>query len=318
MKTPVLIGSLAASIIPLTDAVALAQADPSPEVEATVEDEGGRDMRFVLRGGAAMQFETSVDNGGEFDLFRANAGVNATTALTPDVELSFRAQYDYELYDFAGNTGFGALDPWEDIHTIGFGAIFSGKLSNDLTLFGGPVMQFAAESGADWKDGFTGGGVIGASYRLSNELTLGGGFGVVNQLEDDAKFFPVIIINWELTDQLRLTSRSGMSATGDAGIELIYDWGGGWETAIGAAYRARRFRLDDSPNAASPDGLGEDESVPLWGRISYHFNSASTFSVIGGATAFGDIELMNDSGQGISKEDYDPAAFVGVLLTLRF
>ena len=44
---------------------------------------------------------------------------------------------------------FGGPDPWDDVHQISLGGIFTYQPANEWSIFGGPVFQFAAEESAD-------------------------------------------------------------------------------------------------------------------------------------------------------------------------
>lgn len=277
---------------------------------------GDSEIMFNIFGGFAHQFRTNIDGGGKFSSSRVGASIGAMTDVTPDFDIRFQFGYEFDHYNFTGSTGIGGPDPWGDIHTIGFGIIFGAHMTNEWKIFGGPVFQFSAESGASFYDGFIGGGFIGTSYDISPDLTIGGGVGVVSQIERSVRVFPVILVKWQITERLKLTTETTAGASGDTGIELVYDWGGGFETAIGGTYRFRRFRLDDG--ALSPEGVGQHSSFPFWVRFGYHFNPNFSVNLHGGVVLGGELRLLDIDGNRIGKEDYDPAGFVGVSGTIRF
>jgi hypothetical protein len=272
-------------------------------------------VRFTVPASAAHVFRTDINRGGSFSLTSIYGGIGATTEIARDVSVSFRFNYSYDDYRFRGNGNLGS-DPWDDIHTVNFGAIVTGALDTDWSLFGGPVFQFAREDGASWSDAFIGGGFIGATYNVSEELTIGGGFGVVSQIEDSARFFPIIVLQWQINDVLSLSTSTASSASGDTGLELVYDLGNNWEAGVGAANRFRRFRLsDDGP---TPDGVGQDTSMPIWGRLTYHANEHASISLRAGALVGGRMRLEDEDGRRIAREGYDAAPFVGIFGQLRF
>jgi opacity protein-like surface antigen len=279
-------------------------------------DEREQIFFLIIPAGFEHQFQTNIDDGGRFRVTRANVSLNLRMPITPDINTSFLFSYGYDRYRFSGTTGFGGMNPWGDIHTLNFGAIFSGHLDEDWMLFGGPVFQIARESGADWSDGFIGGGVGGAIFRVSDDLRIGGGIGAVSQIKDSVRIFPVIVLDWRIAPQLRLTSETAVGGAGDSGIELIYELGGGLEVALGGGYRFRRFRLDDDPPAV--DGVGQDRYIPLWARLGWDVNPNITVNVYGGASLGGRLQLDNSAGTTISRQDYDPAGIVGITGTVRF
>lgn len=273
-----------------------------------------RSVFFSIPTGFEYQFRTDIGSGGRFDVLRANAGLITRIDLPQDMDLSFRLNYSLDDYNFRGSGRFG--DGWDDIHTLGFGAILSAQLSPDWRVFGGPVFQFSRESGASWSRSFIGGGVVGATYQHSDYLTIGGGFGVVSQIEDSARFYPVLILNWRLMDNLTLASTTSMNASGGGGVELIYDVGGGWEAAIGASARYRRFRLDENNDV--PHGVGEERSIPVYGRLSYAFNPQFRLNGYAGVAAAGKLRMEDRSGSRIARRNYDAAPFVGISGVIQF
>jgi hypothetical protein len=304
-----------------TSSSALAQAQPpgEQEVESAADPtQTSREVNFSVSGGAEHQFETGIDGGGEFAVDRFNAGLGVQTNLTEQLQLSLRFNYNLDLFNFDGpalGQSLGA-DPWDDIHTTGAAAIFSAELSDDFTAFGGPVVQFSREAGADWDDSWVAGGVFGATYRFSSELSIGGGGVLTTQIEDHARFSPILIINWKISDDFTLASQTTSNASGRTGIELIYNVGRGWELAAGAASQHSRFRLDsDGP---VPDGVGQDQSLPIWLRLSCGVNSRLRIDAVGGVNTSGELNLEDSGGDRIAKEDYDMTPFVGVFGSFRF
>jgi hypothetical protein len=326
------LSSMAAPIAFIALAIASADAVPPSSAmfdrvdlrsDATLDDridfgalDGSGEVYFNIRGGFEYQFDADIDGGGSFRSHRLGASITAVSDITPDFDVRFAFGYEFDHYTFDGNTGIGGFNPWRDIHTIGFGVIFGTHLTNEWKLFGGPVFQFSAESGASFSDGFIGGGVIGTTYRVSPDLLLGGGIGVVTQIERSVRIYPVIMIDWQISNQLKLTTHTATNAAGDSAIELVYDWGGGFETAIGGSYRFRRFRLDDS--GIAPEGVGQHTSMPIWLRFTYHFSPNFSINAYGGAVFAGELQLRDSGGSLIGKEDYDPAGLVGISGSIRF
>ena len=275
-------------------------------------------VQFSLHGGAEYQFETDIDDGGDFSVVRGGVGLTARTQFNQDVSMAFRLDYSLDSYDFSGAAaGLGFADPWDDIHTLSLGAIFSVDAGNDWTIFGGPILQLAGEGGADVGDSIQGGGLIAASYRISDSLTLGGGVGVVTQIEDSARAFPVFVINWQINEKLALRNTSAAGAGTRNGLELVYDFDSDWEIAFGGAYQFKRFRLDDRSNA-SDEGVGEDSSVPIWGRLTYRVGANGRINFYAGAAFGGELRLETSGGSTIGSSDYDTAAVVGISGSIRF
>ena len=61
------------------------------------------------------------------------------------------------------------------------------------------------------------------SPTFSENLTLGGGIGIRSQLEDDALFYPIIIVDWQITDRLSFDTRLTTGWANQSGAELVYE-----------------------------------------------------------------------------------------------
>ena len=276
---------------------------------------GGPDLSFSAYAGAESSLEADVQGGGDLDVLRMRFGVTGKAGLTRDLDLAVSIGYGLDLYDFSGTTRLGGVDPWGDIHTLSVGALLSLELNDDWTVFGGPVVQFAREDNVGLDDSFIGGAVVGATYEVSSALTVGGGLGVVTQIEDDARLFPMIVLEWEISDTLRLISQTS-GAAGRSGLELVYDLGNDWETAIGASYDFRRFRLDDE--GIAPEGVGEETRLPIRARLSYQAGDHFIIDLYAGITLSSELQLDDADGALLGKEDVDPAGLLGVTFTISF
>jgi hypothetical protein len=291
---------------------------PLPQEQAVKTDEDF-EFKFTFGGAYTHRFDTDIDSGGDFSNDTLSFGLTVDRQLSDEVSLKFQTNYVVSSYDFTGTTGLAAFDPWDDIHTFNFGAALSFNPNDELGVFAGPVFQFSRESGADWTDGFTGGGIMGMTYQVSDRLVLGGGIGIVSQIEDDVRVFPIIIIEWQLADQWRISSRgptAGRASLEFTGVELIWSPAERWEFALGGGSSFSRFRLDDSGFA--PDGVGEDESIPLWLRASWKASNTFSIDAVGGFAFGGELTLDDSNGDGIARSDYDTSPFVGVLASIRF
>lgn len=286
------------------------------ETDAQPASESNTDLSFDIHFGFEHTFDADLEQGGDVNIFRISAGVTGKTSLTQEMDLALSLDFGVDLYNFDGTTGFGGVDPWEDIHTFGITAIFTTDMSNDWKVFGGPVFQFAREDNADLDESFIGGGVIGATYKVDSDLTVGGGFGIVSQIEDDARLFPIFVLNWQIRDDLVLTSNTSGGATGKSGIELVYDIGGGWEAGIGGYFEFNRFRLDDE--GIAPNGVGEETRIPIQARLSCELGDYVDFDFFAGFNLTSEVELADTRGLVLGKDDLDGAALVGVMFSLSF
>ncbi|MCP3902948.1 MAG: hypothetical protein GY715_04865 [Planctomycetes bacterium] len=273
------------------------------------------DLTITLLGGGDYQFDSTLDNGGEMSVGRIGGGISLMTRLGTDLTLRTNFGYELNMYDFKG-PGFAALQPWDDVHTLNISAQFVYALDEEWSLFGGPIIEASREEDGDWDDSWTAGGVVGATLRVDEGLTVGLGIGVISQLQDSARWFPAVVVEAELSSNWRLTTRAGGTAGTGGGVEAIYDAGEGWEFGFGGRYRFRRFRLDNEGTAAH--GVGQEEGTILYGRIGYDPTNDISMSLIVGVTLGAEFEVESAGGVIFAESDYDPAAVVGFVGTLRF
>ena len=289
--------------------------------EALAEDlptEEALKIDFSVLGSIQYRLRDDLSWGGSVAITRAGGTVTVGSRLSEMWALSVHGSYEFSMYDFSGGRTFHQNGgPWENINTTEFRANLTWHDDDTpWSVFGGPAVQFANESGADWDDGVSGGGFIGATHRMSDSLILGAGVGVTTQIEDDVQVFPIFIVEWLIVDQLRLSTNITRSLAKRNGAELIWTPIDRWEFAIGAAYENRRFRLDDVGFA--PDGVGEDQYFPIWGRVSYRFNPNWEVNLFGGLNAFGEMSIEDEDGRTIEDGDYDSAPFVAATVQVRF
>jgi hypothetical protein len=269
-----------------------------------------------VRGGYVHQFDTDIDNGGSFRVDRLVAQGGVTYTTTNQLSFGLALGYGFDGYKFSGSEGLGGLDPWDDIHSWRVSAPVRWRFKERWSGFVMPTVRWAGESGASAGDSFIGGGIIGFSYRISDRLTIGPGLGIFSQIEDSVNVFPILIIDWKITDTLNLQTGAGLGATQGPGLALNWRPWEKWTFSLGGRYEKLRFRLDDK--GVAPDGVGEDRSFPLYLGASYRFNQHLQASLIGGVEVGGNLTLEDEGGARISKEDHDPAPFIGFTFSFRY
>ena len=269
-----------------------------------------------FRGGYLHQFQTSLDDGGHVTKDTLYGQFLIGGSLSESVSAGLALVYVYDNYDFEGDTGLAGLDPWDGIHSIRLGGAVRWRLDNDWTVFGLPTIRYQGESGADIGDSISGGIIAGASKRFGDRLTLGPGFGYISQLEDDAEIFPILLVDWKITDKLTLKTGGGVGASVGPGIALRYDINDCWFTTLETRYERLRFRLDD--NGDSNGGIGEDLGYPVYLGLTYVANDNFRVSLTGGVKFNSEITLEDSSGDRISKTDASDSFMAGFNLFYSF
>jgi hypothetical protein len=272
-------------------------------------------LTLSLATGFQYIFETDIDGGGEIAITRVPLVIGAEAKISDELDLQANLRYELGLYDFKGISSLGA-NPWDDIHTLSVDARVVWALNQKTRLWGGPVVLWSRETGADWSDSMVGGAFFGATYIFNRKLIVGGGLGIVSQIEDDILVYPIIVLNWRIGDKTTLSSRAGPAGIAATGAELVRDLGEGWEVGVGARYEFRRFRLDNT--GIAPNGVGEETNFPAWVRLSYRFNENFNVDLFCGLALSGRLDLDDTGGNPLARADYDAAPTVALIGTLRF
>lgn len=305
----------------------LAQDPVAGESADAVADESvpgfGQDVswtsgtRLSLQVQYAHLFNTTVDNdAGEFDADQLRLRVNGRTAITDSFDLTYGFRYEYDGFNFAGHGFFGDQQPWTDIHTVQFSVGGLLEIDDHWQAFAGGVFRFARETGADWGDGFEGGGAFGVSYSFNDSLTLGGGLGIITQVEDGLLYYPIVVADWKIIDRLVLTTRISTGWANESGVELVYDWTDHWDVGVGASYDYQRFRLND--DGPVPGGAGKFTALPFYGFVNWEPMPSFNASLYVGLNTMGEVEAINSNGSVTASENYGIGFVLGAQGTISF
>ncbi|HWR58556.1 MAG TPA: DUF6268 family outer membrane beta-barrel protein [Thermodesulfovibrionales bacterium] len=273
-----------------------------------------RGSGFSVSAAYIHQFDTDIGRSGKFRLDRALMRADWKKKMSETVTLGIGANYDYSDYSFTGTLNDQITNPWNKVHALNLSVSALLDPDTNWKLFVAPSVGVAAESGADWGDSMVYGGIVWSTYRFSPTLTLGLGAGVFSKPEE-VSAFPLIIVDWKITDRLRMANPLQAGPTGPAGLELSYTFND-FTIATGGSYRSARFRLDDRCPVSK--GAGEDRSFPLWARFSAKLGKAGTVGIYGGAMVGGKMTVEDSRGHEISAESYDASPFLAATISFRF
>lgn len=283
--------------------IAGAQSQPPGQTTATIGAIG------------VSQLKADLDGGGKAGWNSLGVSLNVAHQFSPALSASVSAGYAAEDWRFDTPSAFGPAAPWGRIDRPSLGFNVSYASSADLAWFVAPQFQWAYESGASASDGLNYGAVFGVTKVFSPTLVMGFGLGVFRQI-DDTKYFPYLIVNWQINDRLRLSNPLPAGPAGGAGLELVYAFDQGWELAGGAAYRDYRFRLNE--DAAAPDGLGRNTGVPVFARLTRKFGPKARIDFYAGLVADGKLRLLDTNGETLQSVDYGSAPLLGVTGSFSF
>ncbi|MDF7801065.1 hypothetical protein P4C99_16430 [Pontiellaceae bacterium B1224] len=265
-----------------------------------------------LRGGSVYNFDADLEGDGSFAVNRFVAEGMYGYMWSYDSFIAVAVGGGQDDYNFSNDVP----DYWNNINNYRVGLYSRWGITDRWVLFAAPSVRAYAEAGVDPLDGLTGVFFGGASYKFSDRLTLGPAIGIVGQIEDRPSYFPVILVKWRITEQLSLDTGGGLAATAGPGLALVYKFSDHWKAGITGRYERKRFRLNAS--GMSPDGVGEDRNVPIYGTLAYFFYPQGYITAIFGFNTYGKLGLFDSDGDYIDEFEYTPSASAGFVASFRF
>ena len=301
-----LVGASLASALPL-----VAQDLGSYE---GIQQNPGVESKFRVGAGFGYRTDADIDDhNGDFNELRFSVTGLGSIKIDDKWTVNPIVSYRYSDYDFS------KANLWDDIHTVRATPLVQYQLDEKWTLFGGPSVGFSAESDADISTSFTYGLIAGVRYKINPTLSVGGGFGVFTQIEDDPSILPLLLVNWQISDALGLQAGfSEVAGAGGLGVEMDYKLNDRWSVGGGLQYQKKRFRLSNENNAPVKDGVGQDTSVPLYAKVAWQASKDFSLEFVGGFSLGGNLRVEDDDGHKIDEQDYDPSALLGVRALFTF
>ncbi len=302
--------------LPVVAVAILAVVSPCPAQDPAAQPPmDDTDHTFSISAGYQFLFRTDLDISGSYSVDRVGLELGVKKKINQDWGVEGNLRYLFNDYDFNAAVGLGG-DPWSDIHTLQMDVRLEWWATNELVVIFGPFLMWSRESGASWDDALTGGAFAGVMYISSKELAWGAGVGISSQLEDSVLVYPLLFLDWKFSRNMKLTSVAGPVGLAFTGIEWVWEFADHFEFGVGARYEFRRFRLDDSGFA--PGGVGEDTSIPFWGRMSYRFNDNFAVDLYAGVVAGGAFKVDDFNGRRLADDDSELAPTLAIAFRVDF
>ena len=261
------------------------------------------------------QLDARLDQGGKFSWNGVLVQGSASRQFTAEFSAALSLRYGYESWHFDEPSALGTVAPWGHINRPAVGFRIAQQIAPQLGVFIAPELEWSYESGASASDAKTFGAVFGATQYFSPTLVLGVGAGVFRQI-DKTRVFPLLIVNWQIDDHWRVSNPFQAGPAGGAGLELVRALGSQWELAAGASFRDYRFRLrDDGP---APGGIGRNEGVPVFARLTRQLGPQGHVDLYAGAVTAGKLRVLDATGATLSSSSYHPAPLLAASATLNF
>ena len=297
----------ATATTPATTSIA-STTPPAPPVEKP-------DNNLKISGGYSHQFSTSIEGSGSYTADRAYFGISSRYTLTETVTLSVGVAYEYDYYNFTGNSVF-ALAAWNNVETLGILPRFDIKLNDHWSVGAAPLLQMSGESNASAGKTITGGALVNFRYAFDETHVLGLGLLAKGQLNNSVLVVPVPIVDWEIKKGLRISNVRGPEANPFVGLELVQELSTQFNAALGGAWEYRMFRLDDSAPLAN--GAGLEQQITMYGRLEWKPVPQFRVDFLAGAAVMNQLKLYDSSNNFIGSEDGGTSLVLGVFARYKF
>ena len=274
-------------------------------------------VSFNFDGGIAFQSGTDLkDVEGSFSVNRWFASMGVTYAWDRRNSIGLAVGGGSSKYDFDELTGIGSGDPWEEIEDTRISLIGRFGFGERGSIILIPSARYFGEDDSKTSDGRTYGLFAAAAWRLSPDLTIGPGIGVFSRIEDGTQVFPILVIDWNISERWNLSTGRGLASSQGPGLRLTYQASEHWSMGVAGRYENLEFRLDEEGTA--PGGIGRDQSIPLVATAAWKPNETVKLAMFAGMEFAGKLKLKDAYGELLSESKYDPALIYGATFELRF
>jgi hypothetical protein len=270
-------------------------------------------VTFSAAATGIYQFGRDLDAGGTAQWDGAAISGSVMRQMVPAFAAGLSVRHAGERWRIDSPAAFGGQPPWRDLRRSSVGLNLSLALSHTLLVGLSPVAEWASETGASSGDALTYGAVASAVKVLGPGLTLGAGASVTRQFYS-VKVSPFAIVNWKVTDRIRIANAIPAGPEGGAGIEARWTPAPDWELAAGGVIRSDRYRLAD--DAAHVAFIGETSSIPVFARLSRKLGPTVRADLYAGVLANGRLQIKDTAGNKIASTD--DAMAPAIALTVSF
>jgi hypothetical protein len=287
-----------------------------PAAAQTAEGAPPSPWRVTTQAGAVRQFDADLGDRGSVAVTRAFGQLSVGYGFDRRTSVGVSLGAGIDDYDFSDGAGLGGAEPWDAVadYRISFPVRFGVGEAVDAIVI--PSVRWRAETDASLDDGRTEGVLAGASWRLSEGFSIGPGVGVFSELDGGTQVFPVLLLDWDVTERLNIGTGGGFGATQGPGLDATWRATDAASITIGARYESLEFALDD--DGPAPDGFGEETATPVYLAASWTPTPQLALTAIAGVEFGGELTLRDRDGREIDSADYDPAPFLGLTGSLRF
>ena len=274
-------------------------------------EEGAQRLPIQFTAGGSRQFNTTIENGGNFSINRFRTGLGVPVRLNDQFTLSTSIKYQLDAYDFGGGT-----DPWGDVNTLSGIALLHYRLDDHWLFYGGPILRVAAESGASWNNATRAGGMLALNYIANEQLSFGGGIVVMGQIAENARVLPILTANWRFAEDWKATLGFTDLATSGYGADVAWSFCEDGQLTLGGQAHKSHFRING--NGPTENGVGQESSFTLTVAATWAPSKSFSATAFAGLAIGGKIELDTSNGTQLRNDSYHTAPIIGAKATIQF
>jgi hypothetical protein len=267
--------------------------------------------------GAVSQLSADLSDGsGDVSITRGFVGGGPGYAWDRDTSISVSLGVSSADYDFSSDALIEGRKAWGRIDEYRLSVPMRFSPTEKMRAIIIPSIRTSAESGGSASDGRSEGVLAGFSWTFSDSLSIGPGFGWFSDVGDETTAFPIILVDWKITDTLSLTTGRALASSQGPGLSLDYKMDQKWSFGLTAGYEQSRFALDQQEGRVAQ--VGEDSSAPLLLVANYSPWPMTTLTAVVGAEFGGSLSLEDGRGQKLAETDVDTAMVIGLSFQSRF
>jgi len=272
---------------------------------------------WSLAGGAVSQFSADFSDGpGDVSITRSFIGGGLGYAWDRDTTASVSIGVGSTDYDFSSDALIEGRKPWGRVEEYRLSVPVRFSPTENMSAIVIPSIRTYGESGTSASDGRTEGVLGGFSWKFSDTLSIGPGVGWFSDLGDETNIFPIVLVDWKITNSLSLSTGRGLAASQGPGLSLNYEMNQKWTLGLTARYEKTRFALEEREGRTAQ--IGEDSSTPLLLVANFSPWPMTSITALAGIEIGGSMALEDGKGREIAETDVDTAMVVGFAFQSRF
>lgn len=265
---------------------------------------------FSLSANYRFTPKSSLDDGGRVGVNRFGYGLGMMLPPFYSNSLSLAWSEEFSRYSFDDVQDSYFQDLFDDLRMDRLSFFFRRPLSPKWSVLAAGDVSSAAETGAEWNDAISGGGIFSARQQVSPFFAWSLGLFARSRLGDDWLIMAIPSIDWRITEWLNLRTAQGVT------LEAALDAQRKWLLDFSAEYESRRYRLNE--DGPVQKGLLQDERVPLQLGLRYRPLPFIELNGYAGWTVWQNYQVEDENGNEKASLSTDPTPFFGLNGTVRF